>query len=60
MGNFVYVYEMRYTSLIGLRLYVTIDFDTLEDNTVTVRDRDTMEQKRVKVEELEGFVRKFT
>jgi glycyl-tRNA synthetase len=39
---------------IGTPYCVTIDFDTLEDNTVTVRDRDTMEQKRVKVEELEG------
>ena len=31
---------------------VTIDFDTLEDNTVTVRDRDSMNQIRVKIEEL--------
>ncbi len=37
---------------IGTPYCITIDFDTLEDNTVTVRDRDTMEQKRVKVEEL--------
>ena len=32
---------------IGTPYCVTIDFDTLEDNTVTVRDRDTGEQKRV-------------
>lgn len=31
---------------------VVIDFDTLEDDTVTVRDRDTTEQKRVKISEL--------
>lgn len=37
---------------IGTPYCITIDFDTLEDNTVTVRDRDTGEQKRVKVEEL--------
>lgn len=32
---------------IGTPYCVTIDFDTLEDNTVTLRDRDTGEQKRV-------------
>ncbi len=37
---------------IGTPYCVVIDFDTLEDGTVTIRDRDTTEQKRVKVEEL--------
>lgn len=37
---------------IGTPICVTIDYQTLEDGTVTVRDRDTMEQKRVKIEEL--------
>jgi glycyl-tRNA synthetase len=37
---------------IGTPYCVVIDFDTLEDNTVTVRDRDTTEQKRVKLEDL--------
>ncbi len=37
---------------IGTPKCVVIDFDTLEDGTVTVRDRDTTEQVRVKVEEL--------
>lgn len=37
---------------IGTPYCVTIDFDTLEDDTVTVRDRDTTEQKRVKIEDL--------
>lgn len=37
---------------IGTPYCVTIDFDTLEDGTVTVRDRDTTEQKRVKIEDL--------
>lgn len=37
---------------IGTPYCVTIDFDTLEDGTVTVRDRDTTEQKRVNIEEL--------
>lgn len=37
---------------IGTPHCVTIDFDTLEDSTVTVRDRDTTKQKRVKISEL--------
>ena len=37
---------------IGTPNCVVIDFDTLEDGTVTVRDRDTTEQKRVKISEL--------
>lgn len=39
---------------IGVPYCVVIDFDTLEDGTVTVRDRDTTEQKRVKIEDLVG------
>jgi glycyl-tRNA synthetase len=35
---------------------VTIDQQSIEDGTVTIRQRDNMEQKRVKVEELEGFM----
>ncbi len=38
---------------IGTPFCITVDFDTLEDSTVTVRDRDTGEQKRVKIEELQ-------
>lgn len=37
---------------IGTPYCLTIDHQTLEDQTVTVRDRDTMEQKRVKIEDL--------
>ncbi len=37
---------------IGTPFCITIDHQTLEDNTVTVRNRDTMEQKRVKIDEL--------
>ncbi len=43
---------------IGTPFCITIDFDTLEDDTVTIRDRDTMEQKRVKIDEVEGFILK--
>jgi len=45
---------------VGTPICITIDFETLEKNTVTVRDRDTMEQKRISEEELEAeFKRLF-
>ena len=37
---------------IGTPYCVTVDFDTLTDNAVTVRDRDTMEQVRIPVDQL--------
>ena len=37
---------------IGTPHCVVIDFETLEDNTVTIRDRDTTEQKRVAINDL--------
>ena len=43
---------------IGTPFCVTIDFDTLEDGCVTVRDRDTMEQIRIKIEEVAKHVEK--
>ncbi|MBR3133416.1 MAG: glycine--tRNA ligase [Clostridia bacterium] len=41
---------------IGTPYCVTIDFDTLEDESVTIRDRDSMEQVRVKIDELETWI----
>ncbi len=41
---------------IGTPYCVTIDFDTLEDNCVTVRDRDTMEQVRLPISELKAYI----
>ena len=41
---------------IGTPYCITIDFDTLEDESVTVRDRDTMEQIRIKIDELEAWL----
>ena len=35
---------------------MTFDFDSLEDGAVTVRERDTMEQERVKIDELEAYL----
>ena len=41
---------------IGTPFCVTVDFDTLADDTVTVRDRDTMQQIRLPISELEGYI----
>ena len=41
---------------IGTPFCVTIDFDTLSNDTVTVRDRDTMEQVTLKVEEVASYI----
>lgn len=46
----------RRQDAIGTPYCVTIDFDTLEDNTVTIRDRDTLEQKRISIDEIAGTV----
>lgn len=40
---------------IGTPYCVTVDFESLEDNAVTVRDRDTMKQERIKVSELVNY-----
>ena len=40
---------------IGTPYCVTVDFDTLTDNAVTVRDRDTMEQVRIPINELLSY-----
>lgn len=41
---------------IGTPWCVTIDYQTMEDDTVTVRNRDTTEQKRVQIKDLEGLL----
>ena len=43
---------------IGTPYCVTFDFDSLEDNCVTIRDRDTMTQERVKIEDLVEYINK--
>ena len=43
---------------IGTPFCVTVDYDTLEDETVTIRFRDSMEQQRVAINELAEFIRK--
>lgn len=41
---------------IGTPYCLTVDFDSLEDDSVTVRDRDTMQQERVKISDLSSFL----
>lgn len=41
---------------IGTPFCITIDFDTMEDETVTVRDRDTMEQVRMPISDLVSYI----
>lgn len=43
---------------IGTPYCVTVDFETLEDNCVTVRERDSMQQERVALDELENYLAK--
>ena len=41
---------------IGTPICITYDFDSVEDSCVTVRDRDTMEQKRIPIAELKAYI----
>jgi glycyl-tRNA synthetase len=41
---------------IGTPFCVTVDFDTLEDQAVTVRERDTMTQERIALDKVEGYL----
>ncbi len=41
---------------IGTPFAVTIDYDTMKDDTVTIRDRDTTKQERVKIKDLVKFI----
>jgi len=47
----------RRQDAIGTPFCVTVDYDSLDDNTVTLRDRDTLEQERVPIGKLEGIIR---
>ena len=42
---------------IGTPYCVTVDFDTLQDEAVTIRDRDSMSQQRIGLSEVSGFLR---
>jgi glycyl-tRNA synthetase len=47
----------RRQDAIGTPFCVTIDFETLENQTVTIRERDTLVQQRVHISQVEGIVR---
>ena len=46
----------RYQDEIGTPYCITVDYETLENDTVTVRDRDSMKQERVKIEDLQAVI----
>ena len=48
----------RRQDAIGTPYCITVDFEALDDNTVTLRERDSMEQERVPIDQLEGIIRK--
>ena len=41
---------------IGTPVCITVDFQTLEDDSVTIRDRDSMEQKRLDIDNLNNYL----
>jgi glycyl-tRNA synthetase len=40
---------------VGTPICITVDFESLENETITVRDRDSMEQKRMSVDEVVNY-----
>jgi len=44
---------------VGTPLCITVDFETLENNTVTIRDRDTMKQQRINIDMIESYYSKY-
>ena len=48
----------RRQDAIGTPMCITVDFDTENDDSVTIRDRDTMEQVRVKISEIKDYIAK--
>lgn len=55
-GNIGQMYRRQ--DEIGTPYCVTIDYQSLEDNTITIRDRDTMKQERIETAKLEEFISK--
>lgn len=53
-GNIGQMYRRQ--DEIGTPFCITIDYQTLEDETITVRDRDTMKQERVNISKLEEYI----
>ena len=43
---------------IGTPYCITVDFDTMENDTVTIRNRDTMQQERIHISEIKDYIEK--
>ena len=56
--NMMNLVQYRRSDAIGTPFAITIDDNTIENDTVTLRDRDTMEQITLKVDELIPFISK--
>ena len=52
----VSVKDIADKTAIGTPYCVTVDFNTLEDSSVTIRDRDTMQQIRLQITDLEKYL----
>ena len=48
----------RRQDAIGTPLCITVDFDTVNDDSVTIRDRDSMQQIRIKISEIKDYIAK--
>ena len=44
---------------IGTPICITVDFETLDNESVTIRDRDSMQQKRLNLDELNNYYKKY-
>ena len=44
---------------IGIPLAITVDFDSLEDNKVTVRNRDSEAQERIAIDEIKDYLEEY-
>ena len=53
-GNIGQMYRRQ--DEIGTPFCVTIDYQTIEDETITVRDRDTMKQERIGIDKLKSYL----
>ncbi|WP_373440849.1 glycine--tRNA ligase [Metamycoplasma equirhinis] len=49
----------RRQDAIGTPFAITVDFDTLENNTVTIRNRDSMQQEKININEIKAYLNKF-
>ena len=56
--GYIGIFNHRRQDAIGTPFCITVDHQTLEDNTVTLRERDSMAQTRVNIDELHRIIHK--